>query len=609
MKHPMSSKRWLLAFVGTVLLFALFVMGFNFWTDPFGTFGDRFFQWWSYDETMNPRVAKLSFLEQNHEKYDSYIIGASNTSSYPTEQLNKYFDANFYNLTMYGADMKDVELTCRYLIDNYTVRNLVVSLYIHNAEVYDTELDPLTYNLHCKVDSSSPLLFYGKYLLADPRIGLEKLNRSRSDPYLQQSYRVFDEETGAYDKSLRDLEPIGSLEAYVAKPEYAVFTDYPKNEHGIPSLDPCMESMARIRDLCEAAGVRLTVICPPMYHEHLAQYPPEAQAAFYNALAQVTDYWDFSLTSASYDPRYFYDSTHFRNCVGKMLLARMFNDDSVYYPANMGRHVLQGESPGAPQGQKPDAADYTASVPILMYHNLAQEGSGKDTISVRRFEEHMTALCDAGYNTVSFEDLRAYVEQGVPLPEKPILITFDDGYESNYTLAYPILQKYSMKATIFVIGVSLGRDTYKDTGQPITPHFSLEQAQEMMASGLISIQSHGNDLHQVSGLDEAPIRSGVLQMDGESEADYIRFLRQDCRQMQQLLGYTPGVLAYPYGAFSQLSEAILNEMGIWATVTINEKCNTIIQGVPQSLRQLGRFYMSEDISAQELLLQIEGSQS
>ena len=198
------------------------------------------------------------------------------------------------------------------------------------------------------------------------------------------------------------------------------------------------------------------------------------------------------------------------------------------------------------------------------------------------------------------------MEQGTSLPEKPVLITFDDGYESNYTLAYPVLQKYGMRATIFVIGVSLGKETYKDTGHAMTPHFSLEQAQEMMASGLISIQSHGYDMHNVSGLDQAPLRSGVLQMEGESEADYIHFLRQDSNQMQQLLGYTPGILAYPYGSVSELSEMILSEMGIWATVTIVPKCNTIIRGMPQTLRQLGRFYMKEAISADELLLQMAG---
>ena len=604
-KRPVSSKKWLAAFFGTVLLLAVLVMGFNFWTDPFGAFGDHFFQWWSYDETMNPRVAKISYLDQHHDQYDSYIIGASSSSSFPTEQLNTYFDASFYNLVMYGADMLDVEQTCQYLVDHYTVKNLVVSVYIHNAQVYHVEQDPLTYNLHWKVDGSSPLLFYAKYLLSNPRNGWTKLQRLQTDPYLQQSYRVFDQQTGAYDKSRRDVEPIGDLESYLAKSSYAVFSNYPEGSADLPYLEDCMQSIARIRDLCRERGVNLTVVCPPMYYAYLEYYSPEDQAAFRDALAEVTPYWDFTLSSASYEPRYFYDDTHFRNCLGEMALARMFGDSSVYVPEDFGEYVSQ--APAGAQEASPAAAEtYSAQVPILMYHNLAQEGSGSDTISVQRFEEHLAALQDAGYTTITFQDLLAYVEQGTELPEKPVLLTFDDGYESNYTLAYPLLQQYQMKATIFVIGVSMGKDTYKDTGQAMIPHFTQEQAAEMEASGLVTIESHGYDMHEVQGRDPEPIRVGILPREDESEWDYAAFLQEDCQAMTDLLGKTPGVLAYPYGYASELSEVVLHEMGIYATVTIEEKINTIVKGLPQSLRQMGRFYMTEAISAPELLSMLSG---
>ena len=604
-KRPVSSKKWLAAFFGTVLLLAVLVMGFNFWTDPFGAFGDHFFQWWSYDEPMNPRVAKISYLDQHHDQYDSYIIGASSSSSFPTEQLNTYFDASFYNLVMYGADMLDVEQTCQYLVDHYTVKNLVVSVYIHNAQVYHVEQDPLTYNLHWKVDGSSPLLFYAKYLLSNPRNGWTKLQRLQTDPYLQQSYRVFDQQTGAYDKSRRDVEPIGDLESYLAKSSYAVFSNYPEGSADLPYLKECMQSIARIRDLCREQGVNLTVVCPPMYYAYLEYYSPEDQAAFRDALAEVTPYWDFTLSSASYEPRYFYDDTHFRNCLGEMALARMFGDSSVYVPEDFGEYVSQ--APAGGQEASPAAAEaYSAQVPILMYHNLAQEGSGNDTISVQRFEEHLAALQDAGYTTITFQDLLAYVEQGTELPEKPVLLTFDDGYESNYTLAYPLLQQYQMKATIFVIGVSMGKDTYKDTGQAMIPHFTQEQAAEMEASGLVAIESHGYDMHEVQGRDPEPIRVGILPREDESEWDYAAFLQEDCQAMTDLLGKTPGVLAYPYGYASELSEVVLHEMGIYATVTIEEKINTIVKGLPQSLRQMGRFYMTEAISAPELLSMLSG---
>ena len=90
-----------------------------------------------------------------------------------------------------------------------------------------------------------------------------------------------------------------------------------------------------------------------------------------------------------------------------------------------------------------------------------------------------------------------------------------------------------------MIGVSVGRNTYKDTGIPITPHFSLEQAAEMEASGLISIQSHGYDVHEHRKLDPPPLRHGILRREDETEEDYLAFLHDDCARMKALLGKTP----------------------------------------------------------------------
>lgn len=610
-RHAISSKGWVGLFVLSLLLLGLLWAGFNVVTDPFGAFGDHFLTWWSYDETNNPRVAKLQYLEQHHDEYDSYIVGCSGTSSFPTEQLNEYFDANFYNLIVYGADMLDTEQYCRYLIEHYTVKNLVLNVYLGNGFTYDTESDPLTYSMPYQVDGSSALSYYRKYLFANPQYGWAKIQSMQEDTYLQQSFDVFNEQTGAYDKSRRDVEHIGDLETYLQ--DYPVFADYPEASYNLSQTENCMKSVQAIVDLCEAVGVNLVVVTSPLYQDYADYFPADQVEQFYTALAEITPYWDFSLSSVSRDPRYFYDSTHFRNAVGKMALARMFDDDSVYIPDDFGAYVTADNVAEHLKTYwnwtEPDPATYTDQVSILMYHHLAEEGDGGDTISVTRFEEHMAALQAAGYTAVSFADLYNYVNYGTDLPEKPVVITFDDGYTSNYTLAYPILQKYGMKATIFVIGVSVGKDTYKDTGVAMTPHFSLEQAGEMQQSGLISIQSHGYNFHEVSGRDPEPIRQGVLQKADESEAEYIAFLRQDFTALDTMLteglGTGVEVVAYPYGYHSELSEVIFAEMGVYATVTVEPGENTLIKGLPQCLRSMNRFGITENVSAEDLLALLE----
>lgn len=246
------------------------------------------------------------------------------------------------------------------------------------------------------------------------------------------------------------------------------------------------------------------------------------------------------------------------------------------------------------------------TVPILLYHHITEQVQS-GAVSTARFAEQIQTLAQAGYTAVSFQQLMDYVQQGTPLPEKPIVITFDDGYESNLSLAAPILQEYGMSATIFTIGVSIGKDTYKDTGAAMIPHFALEEAKDW--SGVIWIESHGYDVHEVVGRDPEPIRQGVLQKEEESEEAYRVFLTADCGKMdalfQETYGRTPEVFAYPYGMFSDLTDEILQEQGIRATVTTRPHLNVLVQGDASSLLRMGRFSISEEVTQEILLYLLE----
>lgn len=606
----MQSKKWVFMFLGCLLSLPLLLMAVNYVVDPFGVFGNM--TWYSFSETLNPRVAKTAYLEEHWQEYDSYLVGCSSTSSYPVEALNEYLDASFYNTISYGADMKDAEETVRWLLENCTVRNIVLNVYVDNGVTYDEGQDQLTMKLHEAVSGESALSFYGGYLLADPNYAFDKLKDKAADTELSQPFDVFDEETGAYDKRARDVENIGDLDRYYEA--YPVFTDYPIYPAAMGEIESTMESVAAIRDMCEVAGVNLYVVCAPVYGEYLNTFTDEDLAAFYTALAEVTDYWDFTYSSVSWEPRYFYDSTHFRNAVGDMALARMFGDDSVYVPEDFGAYVttenveehvktLTNRTEGL------DDSAYTCELPVLMYHHIAEEGDGGVTISAECFEEQIAALSEGGYTAVSLEDLYAYVEEGTPLPDKPILITFDDGYESNYEIAWPILEKYDMKAVIFTIGVSVGKDTYKDTGTAITPHFSYEEAREMVASGTISIQSHTYDMHQSAQLDEAPARTSAVPLEGESEEAYMEAFLSDMEQsiseIEEGVGEPVTAMAYPNGEYTTLSQALCAELGLKATFTTEARTNVLIKGLPQCLYGMGR-YNVEEISGEALLDLIQG---
>ena len=611
----MNAKKWVLTFLLLALVLALGLAAFNYVTDPFAAFGDRFLNWFSYDETNNPRVAKISYLEQHHDEYDSYILGCSSTSSLQVSDFNKLYDANFYNLIMYGADMRDCEKIADYLIEHYEVKRLVLNVYLDNGFTYDDETDRLTRNLHYLTDpDTSALSFYTRYLFCDPRYGFAKLKNLRNDRLLPQSFDVFNEATGEYDKRARDVEPIGSMDTYLEA--YPVFADYPKTgDFVLGQTENCMKSVAAIKERCEAADVELVVVAAPVYIDYFQNFQAEDVANFYAALAKVTDFWDFSCSSVSCEPRYFYDATHFRNAVGSMIAARIAGDDSVYIPDDFGTYVT-ADTPSSYFSEVLQATalpDETVSrdVPVLMWHNLAEDSSGDMTISVDTFRAQIEALHEAGFKTVSLQQLYDYVHFGTELPEKPIVLTFDDGYFSNYEYAFPILQEYDMQATIFAIGVSVGKDTYKDTDHAMTPHFGADEAREMVDSGLISVQSHTFDMHQWPPFEDgnAQVRETLLPFDGEADADYEAAVEADFAESRELLesitGQPVNALAFPEGAYVTLTQDALRSAGAELTFTTVRAVNTVVKGLPQSLCAMPRFGMTESADMSALVAELE----
>lgn len=611
----MNAKKWVLTFLLFALVLVLGLAAFNYVTDPFAAFGDKFLNWFSYDETNNPRVAKISYLEQHHDEYDSYILGCSSTSSLQVSDFNKLYDANFYNLIMYGADMRDCEKIADYLIEHYEVKHLVLNVYLDNGFTYDDETDRLTRNLHYLTDpDTSALSFYTRYLFCDPRYGFAKLKNLRNDRLLPQSFDVFNEVTGEYDKRVRDVEPIGSMDTYLEA--YPVFADYPKTgDFVLGQTENCMKSVAAIKERCEAADVELAVVAAPVYIDYLQNFQAEDVANFYASLAKVTDFWDFSCSSVSCEPRYFYDATHFRNAVGSMIAARIAGDNSVYIPDDFGTYVT-ADTPSSYFSEVLQATalpDETVShdVPVLMWHNLAEESSGDMTISVDTFRAQIEALHEAGFKTVSLQQLYNYVHFGTELPEKPIVLTFDDGYFSNYEYAFPILQEYDMQATIFAIGVSVGKDTYKDTDHAMTPHFGADEAREMVDSGLISVQSHTFDMHQWPPFEDgnAQVRETLLPFDGEADADYEAAVEADFAESRELLesitGQPVNALAFPEGAYVTLTQDALRSAGAELTFTTVRAVNTVVKGLPQSLCAMPRFGMTESTDMTALVAELE----
>ena len=584
-----------------VLLFAIWAAS-NLIVDPFGVFGDGCYNWYSYNMTQEPSVAKIAYLQKNHENYDSYIIGGPASNAYSVESLNDYLNASFYNVSGYAADMLEAEQTARYLIENFEVKNLVLCLSLDAA----SDSGESAQRLHCNISGESSGFFYTSYLFANPQYARAKLSALEKNTELPTEFDLFDAETGEIDRRIRDGEHISSLNSYLQL--NPTFFNYGKIRLSLADYEACLRSVTVIRDLCVDQGIDLYLIVPPLYHERFGQYSISEMEFFYKQLAQVTPFWDFGVSSVSFEPRYFYDEQNIRNATGKMALAAIFSDENSYHPDDFGVYVtsenFERQLARLNDYSAISETEYTIEIPILLYHDISETGEGNSSIKRELFVEHMQAINQAGYNTISLDKLIGYMQNGEPLPEKPILITFDDGYISNYSIAFPILCEMDMKATIFVIGSSVGKDTYKETGIPIIPHFSYEQAQEMIDSGLVSIQSHTYDMHQWTPFESGFARDSAMMMAWESEAVFIEIFRDDLMcsvtELEKNTSEISRAFAFPKGDFTPLTLWLTRDMGMVISLSTNVGNNIVIKGLPESLSVMNR-YSVDDISAEALL--------
>jgi len=183
-------------------------------------------------------------------------------------------------------------------------------------------------------------------------------------------------------------------------------------------------------------------------------------------------------------------------------------------------------------------------VPVIMYHNI-DENSGTSRLSVSpvNFERQMRFLKNRHYNVVSLEGLADMVIKN-KFPGKTIAITFDDGYEDNYLNAYPVLKKFGLRATIFIIPAMVGSRGY----------LTWDQIMEMSGSGVITIGSHSMTHPWLPSQPEEKLAPEIA---GSKRA------------IENKIGKDVNAFSYPQGGFNENVRKKVIEAGYKISVATN----------------------------------------
>ena len=240
-------------------------------------------------------------------------------------------------------------------------------------------------------------------------------------------------------------------------------------------------------------------------------------------------------------------------------------------------------------------------LPIFMYHHILKESDRHNTytISPEEFRNDLLYLKEQGYTPIVIQDLVDYVQTKKPLPEQPVMITFDDGYESFHEYAFPILQETGFRAVFAVVGRYADEYSQTEDHHIRYSHCTWEQLAQMQSSGLVEIQNHSYNLHTN---DQG--RKGSKKKPGESMESYREMLLADLGKVQkncmEQLHWEPSCFVYPFGHISSEALPVLKEMGFSAALTCEEKIN-YITGEPEQLYHLYRVNRPHGKSARQIL--------
>lgn len=192
---------------------------------------------------------------------------------------------------------------------------------------------------------------------------------------------------------------------------------------------------------------------------------------------------------------------------------------------------------------------WTLRVPILMYHYISVPPADADiyrtdlSVTPENFREQMAYLAENGYTPIDLYQLSAAITAHIDLPEKPFILTFDDGYLDNYENAFPILQEFGFTGTFFVITdlADQGAEGYANW----------EQLEEMAAAGM-RIETHTKSHPDLSTMSRDAV---IFQVLGSQET------------IAAHIGYTPRYLCYPGGSYNEETLQILEELDFWGATT------------------------------------------
>ncbi|MBS6583993.1 MAG: polysaccharide deacetylase family protein [Subdoligranulum sp.] len=243
-----------------------------------------------------------------------------------------------------------------------------------------------------------------------------------------------------------------------------------------------------------------------------------------------------------------------------------------------------------PPASEVDASQKSAkNLAVVMYHNTVPDNYKASVYVIRAgsLERDLKFLKENGYRVLSASVVIDSLKNGIALPEKSVMLTFDDGYYFNKTYAMPLLEKYGFPALFAIVGEYTKFNKNNPKVSKTYTYFDFEDVAEINRSKYVEIAAHSYYLHHFGK------RQGVKIKKYEDKTAYCEMLEKDTRLLEKSLlqaGVRPRVYAYPFGAYCAESEQVIKRLGYEMSLTCNEGINCV--KTPENLFLLKRLNRS-----------------
>lgn len=247
-------------------------------------------------------------------------------------------------------------------------------------------------------------------------------------------------------------------------------------------------------------------------------------------------------------------------------------------------------------------SDKPVFMPVIMYHSVYSGSPAEYIVTPAQFENDLSWLSENGCTTITAQQLTDYVNGIGILPERPVMITLDDGCYNNLSDVLPLLEKYNMHAIVSVVGEYTNVTAKNDPHISAYSYLTWEDIRNLISSGHVEIGNHTYNMHSFKGT-----RKGCSMNPDETEEQYRQLLTEDLSLMQNEIKHNTGILpivfAYPFGFRSAESTPVIRELGFTITLTCTEKPNYILRQ-PDCLYGLNRYNRSGFYSTDEFMSRI-----